>query len=83
VKRSGRDEPRWVSIHMCMEATARNLSVQLSLSLTSKNGMSFLLSPMFSLPRSGVRRVGGKVAQIMHIHLRKCKNDKRKKKICK
>jgi hypothetical protein len=44
VKRSGRDEPVWVVIHMCMEATQR---LYLSLSQTSKIAMVSLLSFMF------------------------------------
>jgi hypothetical protein len=47
VKRSGRDEPMWVATYKCMEAT-RNLSVELSLSQTSKKATSFLLSHVFS-----------------------------------
>jgi hypothetical protein len=58
----------WIAIHKCMEATLGNsLYSSLSLSQTSKNTMSFLLSPMFSLPqcqrtrelkRFGLRIVG-------------------------
>jgi hypothetical protein len=67
---------------------ARNLSVQLSLSQTSKNTLSFLLSPVFSSTKSENKRVeqvlprrvwglaGGKVAQTMYTHVSKCKNDK-------
>jgi hypothetical protein len=50
--------------------------------------MPFLLTPMFSLQQNqrkrgaGEGRKGGRreeVAQIMYIHVSKCKNDKRKK----
>jgi hypothetical protein len=36
VRRSGRDEPMWVVIHLCMEAML-GISLWLSLSQTSKN----------------------------------------------
>jgi hypothetical protein len=49
VKRSGRYEPVWVVIHMCVEAM---LGISLSLSQTSKNDMSFSLSLMFSLQQN-------------------------------
>jgi hypothetical protein len=42
VKKSGRDEPIWVVIHM-HGSNVRKLSVYLSLSKGSKNAMSFLL----------------------------------------
>jgi hypothetical protein len=48
MKRSGRDEPMWVAIHKVHGSNARNFSVELSLSLTHKNDMSFLLSHVFS-----------------------------------
>jgi hypothetical protein len=46
VKRSGRDEPCNTQVHV------RNLSVELSLSQTSKTAMSSLLSLMFSLQQN-------------------------------
>jgi hypothetical protein len=65
---------------------ARNLSVQLSLSQTSKNASSFLLSLVLSSTKSenkgrtgSAQELGVKVAQIMHTHVRKCKNNKIKK----
>jgi hypothetical protein len=57
VKRSGRDEPMWVAIHKCMKAIlGTSLSAELSLSQTSKNAISFLLSLMFSLQQNWRRR---------------------------
>jgi hypothetical protein len=63
VKRSGRDEPTWTAIHMCMEATL-GISLYSYLYLKLTKTLSFLLSLMFStklqnkraekvLPRSG------------------------------
>jgi hypothetical protein len=52
VKRSGRDEPMWVVIHVCMEATLGNSLYSYFLSQTSKNAMVFLLSLMFSLQQN-------------------------------
>jgi hypothetical protein len=52
VKRSGRNEPMWFAIHKCMEVM---LGISVSLSQTSKNSMSFLLSPMFSLQQNWKR----------------------------
>jgi hypothetical protein len=47
VKRSGRDEPVYVAIHKCMEATL-GISLYSCLHLKlEKNAMSFLLSLMF------------------------------------
>jgi hypothetical protein len=69
-------------------SNARNLSVQLSLSQTSKNNMSLLLSFKFSLQQNerrgqnmccleARRGVGlGEVAQRMFTHVNKYKNDK-------
>jgi hypothetical protein len=49
VKKSGRDEPRWVSIYKCMEAML-GISLYSCLYLKlAKNTVSFLLSFMFSL----------------------------------
>jgi hypothetical protein len=78
VKRSGRDEPVWVVIHKCMEATL-GLSLYSYLFQSSKNAISFLLSLMFSLqqnwiqegeqvlPESGVGRWGRWPKQCMHM----------------
>jgi hypothetical protein len=52
VKRSGRDEPMWVAIHMCMEATLGiSLYRYLYLKL-AKNAISFLLCFKFSLQQN-------------------------------
>jgi hypothetical protein len=48
VKRSGRDEPMWVAIHMCMEATP-GISLYSYLYLKLAKMMSFLLYLMLSL----------------------------------
>jgi hypothetical protein len=47
VKRSGRDEPVWVLLHMYVEAM-----LGISLSQTSKYDMSFLLSLLSSLQQN-------------------------------
>jgi hypothetical protein len=87
VKKSDREEPIWVGIYMCMEATL-GISVQLSLSQTSKNAMFFLLYLMFSLQQNQRTRFcpevqGGGwyawVAQIMYTHVSKCKKRLKKK----
>jgi hypothetical protein len=58
VKRSGRDEPIWVVIHLCMEAML-GISLYSFLYLKlGKNAMSSLLSPMFSLKQDQRRRGG-------------------------
>jgi hypothetical protein len=54
VKRSGRDEPIQVVIHKCMEAML-GVSLELSISQTSKNAMSFLLLLMSSLQQNWKR----------------------------
>jgi hypothetical protein len=56
VKRSGRDEPMWVTIPTLHGSNPRNLSVLLSLPQTNKNAMSFLLSLMFSLQQNWRKR---------------------------
>jgi hypothetical protein len=47
VKKSGRDEPFWIVIQNVHGSNARNISILLPLSQTSKTSMSFLLSHMF------------------------------------
>jgi hypothetical protein len=67
---------------------ARNLSVQISSSQTSKNAMFFLIISCFILNkireqkgRTGSAWKGwGEVAQIMYTHVSKCKNYKIKLK---
>jgi hypothetical protein len=48
VKRSGRDEPMWVAIHMCTEAM-QGISLYSYLYLELAKFVSFLFSLMFSL----------------------------------
>jgi hypothetical protein len=90
VKRSGKEEPMWVAIHMCMEAML-GISLYSSLSQTSKNTMSFLLSLMFSLQQNWRRGrnqilpgsrvvVGGRRWPKQCIHVSKCKNVKIKER---
>jgi hypothetical protein len=90
VKRSGRDEPMSVEIHMCMETT-QGISLYSYLYLKLINHyFSLIIFYVFSstklknkkteqvLPRS--KRWGmGEVAQIMHTCVSKCRNDKIKK----
>jgi hypothetical protein len=92
VKRSGRDEPMWVAIYKCMEATL-GIPVYSYLYLKLAKTLSFLLSLMFSLQqnqRRGQNRLcletgrngalrEGEVAQTMYTHVSKCKNDKMRK----
>jgi hypothetical protein len=64
VKRSGRDEPMWVAIDKCMEATVGN---------------SLYSSYVFSSTKSENGR-GMDVAHTMYTHVSKCKSNKRKEK---
>jgi hypothetical protein len=69
-------------------SNARNLSVRLSLSQTSKNAMSFLFSLMFPLQQNWRTREQNRffpewgcgrrkeVAQTMYTHVGKCKNER-------
>jgi hypothetical protein len=79
VKRYGRDEPIWVAIHKCMEATL-GISLYSHLYLKLAKMLSFLLSPMFSLQQNwrtrGQNRFclegggqSGEVTQTMYIHM--------------
>jgi hypothetical protein len=91
VKRSGRDEPKWVTIHKYMEATLV-ISLYSYLYLELAKMLSFLLFLIFSLkqnqrqraePVLGKREGGqeeGEVAQTMYTHVSKCKNHKINKK---
>jgi hypothetical protein len=56
VKRSGRDEPMWVSIHMCMEAILESLYRPICISIKSKF-YAFLISYVFSSMKSENKRV--------------------------
>jgi hypothetical protein len=51
VKRTGRDEPIWVAIHMCMEAML-GISLYGYLHLKLTKMLFFLLSLMFSLQQN-------------------------------
>jgi hypothetical protein len=82
VKRSGRDEQTWVAIHMCMETMLGiSLYSYLYLKLAKTPCLSYYL--VFSSTKLENKRVeqalpgsGGRVAQTMHTHVSKCKNDK-------
>jgi hypothetical protein len=50
-KKSGRDEPMWVAIHMCIEAML-GISLYSYLYLKLAKMLSFLLSLMFSLQQN-------------------------------
>jgi hypothetical protein len=52
VERSGRDEPMWVSIHKCVEATL-GIFLYSYLYLKLAKTLSFLLPPMFSFNKIG------------------------------
>jgi hypothetical protein len=84
VKRSGRDEPVWVVIHKCMEATL-GLSLYSYLFQSSKNAISFLLSLMFSLQQSWRKSEqnrfcieAGCVGREMYTCVIKCSNSTKK-----
>jgi hypothetical protein len=91
VKRSGRDEPMWVAIHKCMEATLR-ISLH-SCCLYLKLAKTLCLSHYLLCFQQNQRRRaqnrfcpeagegGGEVAQTIYTHMSKCKNDKIKKRI--
>jgi hypothetical protein len=85
VKRSGKDDPIWVVIHICMEETHRiYLCSYLHLKLGKTLCFSFYPICFFlnkirekeggsgSAQRLGI----GEVAQIMYTHVSKCKNNK-------
>jgi hypothetical protein len=91
VKRSGRDEPIWVIIHMCM-VTTLGISLYSYLYLKLAKRLFFLLSLMFALQQSwttrgwnrfhveagvegGRGRREGAVAQEVYTHVSKSRND--------
>jgi hypothetical protein len=95
VKRSGRDEPIWIVIHMCVEVTLGiSLYSCLYLKLAKSLCLSYyLLYFLFNKIREQEDRIGSawklggrggswrwEVAQTMYTHVSKCKNDKIKKK---
>jgi hypothetical protein len=81
VKRSDRDDPMWVVIHMCMEAM---LGISLYSYIYHKltKGCVFLILCFSStkLENKKAEHVlpgnGRGVSQIMYTHVSKCKNDK-------
>jgi hypothetical protein len=82
VKRSGRDEPLWAVIHMCMETT-QGISLYSYLHLKLQKYHVFLIIfYVFSSTKSENKRVeqvlpgGGGWGQIMFKHVSKCKNNK-------
>jgi hypothetical protein len=88
VKGSGRDEPVWVAIHMCMEAMlGTSLYSYLYLKLAKTVCLSYYFL-CFLFNKIGEQEVGrgsawkwvgrgqGSVAQTMYVHVSKCKNDK-------
>jgi hypothetical protein len=89
VKRSGRDEPMGVIIHMCMEVT---LEVSLHFYLKLAKTLFFIIFYVFSSRKSKNKRVeqvlprskwcgdGGEGGQVMYMHVKKYKNDKIKLK---
>jgi hypothetical protein len=94
VKRSGRDEPKWVAIHKCMEAMVGiSLYSYVYLKLAKMLCLSYYLLCFFfnkigeqesgtgSAQKYEVGQWGGEVAQTMYTHVNKCKNDKIKKEL--
>jgi hypothetical protein len=82
VKRSGRDEPTWVAIRMCMEAMLGiSLYSYLYLKLAKLLCLSYYLFKKIREQEDGTgsARKGEGVAQTMYTHVSKCKNDKIKK----
>jgi hypothetical protein len=83
VKRSGRDEPMWIVIHMCMEAMLRiSLYSYLYLKQAKMLCFSYLLCFFFNKigQKLGVGVGVRKVAQTMYTHVSKCKNGKTNKR---
>jgi hypothetical protein len=85
VKRCGRDGPIWVAIHICRKTTQRiSLCSYLHLKLAKMPCFSYYLLCLFFSKigeqegrRGSAWRWGrGEVAQIMYIHVSKCKYEK-------
>jgi hypothetical protein len=86
VKRSGREQPIWVVIHICM-VTTLGIFLYSYLYLKLAKMLVLIISYVFSsrklenkraeqvLPRSGDGG-GGKVVHIMYTHVSRFKNDK-------
>jgi hypothetical protein len=95
-KRYGRDEPMWVAIHKCMEATlGTSLYSYLYLKLVKMTCLSYcFLCFLFNKIREKEDRIdsarsrvlgGGEVALTLFTHVSKCKSHKmkgQKNKIC-
>jgi hypothetical protein len=93
VKRSGRDEPVWVSVHKCVEAM---LGISLHSFLYPKLAkmlcpssylLCFLFNKIREEGRTGSARMWegrlvrrGEVSQTMYTHVSKCKDDKVKER---
>jgi hypothetical protein len=92
VKRSGRDEPMWVGIHLCMETTLGiSLCTYLYLKLAKPLCLPYYLlcflfnkigeqeaGPGSAQKEGGEGKVGEQeVAQTMYTHVSKCKNDEK------
>jgi hypothetical protein len=85
VKRSGKDEPMWVTIHKSMEAMP-GIPLYSYLYLKGTTTLClcyYLLGYLFNKigeQEGGIgsawKREGGEVAQTMYTHVSKCKNDK-------
>jgi hypothetical protein len=88
VKRSGRDEPIWFVIHICVVTTLGiSLCSYLYLKLAKKKNCVFLTCYIFSSTKLEKKRIeevlpgirsggrGGKVAKIICTCVSKCKND--------
>jgi hypothetical protein len=77
VKRSGRHEPIWAVIHMCMEATL-GISLYIYLYLKLEKHCVFLIIPyaFSSIKLENQRGSEGMCRQTMYTHVSKCKNEK-------
>jgi hypothetical protein len=77
VKRSGRDEPIWVVIHICMETT-QGVSLYSYLISNSKDAaFSSTKSKNKKAEQVLSRSEGvGRAGQIPYTHVSNCKNDK-------
>jgi hypothetical protein len=78
VKRSGRDEPMWVVIHMCIEAMLgiliSNYQKHHVFLIISYNNNYFPFNKIGE--QGGGTGWGAEMAQTMYTHMSKCKNDK-------
>jgi hypothetical protein len=85
VKRSGRDEPIWVVIHMCMKTTQGSSLYSCPYLKLAKTPFFYYLLWFFffSSTKSENKRAEqvlprsqGQGQEIMYAHVSKCKNDK-------